>query len=201
MPCEYSESTASAVASSVTQPMALSVAARDTGWCSLAVNPRCAALMRRAASFDTRQVGAILAWPMAAPMMRLSGTCGSSPWCSRRSRSTLFTSMCRVPESGSSVSGVGSANDPPAWRRSSSMLRNAVRAARPTSSMRVFRLSSSSTTVSGITTAQPANACIDVGSAISTDVSSTMRCGTSESDTAVRSFESVTSAATWRRSD
>ncbi len=146
------------------------------------------------------QVGAIFDCPRAAPMMRLSGTDGSSPWCSRRSRSTWFTSMCNVPESGSLDNGVGSAREPPARRRNSSTLRSAVRADRPTSSMRVFRLSSSSTTVRGITTAHPGNACIDIGSAINTDVSSTMRCGTSDRATPFRSVATSTSSGDSLRS-
>ena len=54
-------------------------------------------------------------------------------------------------------------------------MRSAVRAARPTSSGRVFSPSSSSTTVSGITTSTSSNAVTHAGSAISTDVSSTIR--------------------------
>ena len=138
-------------------------------------------------------------WPIAAPMMRLSGTTASRPCSARRSCCTPLTSMCRVADSGSSDSGVGSASEPPARRRSSSMLRRAVRAARPTSSMRVLRPSSSSTTVSGITTAQPAKACIDMGSAISTEVSSTIRCGTSDNAAVGRRCDAESSVEMRRR--
>ena len=40
--------------------------------CSAAATPRCAALIRSAASFDTIVVGARSDCPRAAPMMRLS---------------------------------------------------------------------------------------------------------------------------------
>ena len=67
------------------------------------------------------------------------------------------------------------ASEPP-WRtRRSSIVRRAVRAARPTSSSRVFRPSSSSTTISGITTSASSNVVTHPGSAIRTDVSSTTR--------------------------
>ena len=43
------------------------------------MSPRCAALIRSAASLEIIRVGAYWAWPRAAPMMRLSGISGSSP--------------------------------------------------------------------------------------------------------------------------
>ena len=89
---------------------------------------------------------------------------------------------CPVPRA-SSVSSVGAsplrrtglAREPPAdWRMSSSR-RSAARAARPTSSGRLFNPSSSSTTVSGMTIAQLGYAERQFGSAIRTDVSRTTR--------------------------
>ena len=55
------------------------------------------------------------------------------------------------------------------------MPRSAARAARPTSSIRVFRPSSSSMTVSGTTMSTASKALKQSGSAISTEVSSTTR--------------------------
>ncbi|MEJ7722089.1 MAG: hypothetical protein WKF58_17420 [Ilumatobacteraceae bacterium] len=69
----------------------------------------------------------------------------------------------------------GSASEPPLLRRSSSSLRSAARAARPTSSGRRFRPSSSSITVSGMTRSTSLNESMQPGSAMSTDVSSTIR--------------------------
>ena len=74
-------------------------------------------------------------------------------------------SMRRVAASGASPSWTGSASEPPARIRYSSIVRSAVRAARPTSSGRVFRLSSSSMTVSGMTTSTLRNPWKQVGSA------------------------------------
>ncbi len=54
-------------------------------------------------------------------------------------------------------SGTGSASEPPLRMRSSSIVRSAARAARPTSSGRFFRPSSSSMTVSGMTTSTSSN--------------------------------------------
>jgi hypothetical protein len=81
-------------------------------------------------------------------------------------------SICRLL---SPPSGTGSASEPPCRTRSSSIVRSAMRAARPTSSGRVFNPSSSSTTVRGITTSWPSNDVTQHGSAIKTDVSSTIR--------------------------
>ena len=69
----------------------------------------------------------------------------------------------------------GWASEPPCLTRSSSIVRSAVRAARPTSSGRVLSPSSSSTTVSGTITSTSSNSSTHVGSAINTDVSSTSR--------------------------
>ena len=144
---------------------------RRVGRCSAAVMPRWAALIRRAASLDTIVVGPRSAWPRAAPMMRLSELAGSSPCSTRRCLRIPLISICRLPP----PSGTGSASEPP-WRtRSSSIVRSAVRAARPTSSGRVFNPSSSSTTVSGITTSLSSNDVTHDGSAMSTDVSRTTR--------------------------
>ena len=74
-----------------------------------------------------------------------------------------------------SPTGTGSASEPPCRTRSSSSVRSAARAARPTSSGRVFNSSSSSMTVSGTTTSLSPNEWTHAGSAISTDVSSTIR--------------------------
>ena len=127
--------------------------------------------MRSAASFDTTIVCACAACPSAAPMMRLSGTFGSSPCSIRRCFWMPLISIRIVP----SPTGTGSASEPPCRTRSSSSVRSAARAARPTSSGRVFNSSSSSTTVSGTTTSLSPNEWTHAGSAISTDVSSTIR--------------------------
>ena len=74
---------------------------RPTGWCSAASTPRCAALMRSAASLDTIVVGAICAWPSAAPMIRLSGSAGSRPCSISRCFWTPLISICSVPASSS----------------------------------------------------------------------------------------------------
>ena len=71
--------------------------------------------------------------------------------------------------------GVGSFSEPPALRRRSSIDRNALRAERPTSSIRVFKPSSSSITVSGMTIAQFGKEFKQFGSATSTEVSRTTR--------------------------
>lgn len=73
------------------------------------------------------------------------------------------------------IIGVGSLSEPPALRRKSSIARSALRAARPTSSIRVFSPSSSSITVNGITIAQFGKLVRQFGSAIKTEVSSTTR--------------------------
>ena len=73
------------------------------------------------------------------------------------------------------IIGVGSLSEPPALRRKSSIARSALRAARPTSSIRVFKPSSSSITVNGITIAQFGKLVRQFGSAIKTEVSSTTR--------------------------
>ena len=71
--------------------------------------------------------------------------------------------------------GVGSFNEPPALRRSSSIDRSALRADLPTSSIRAFNPSSSSITVKGMTIAQFGKQLKQFGSATSTEVSSTTR--------------------------
>ena len=166
-------STSSAGTSTVVQPLARVGVDPPTGWCSSASRPRCAALIRSAASFDTTRTAPSRAWPRAAPMMRLSATAGSRPCSINRPRWMPLTSMHTVPPRSSTVSG--SASEPPARRRRSSSARRAARADRPTSSWRVFKPSSSSTTVRGTTTAQPAKDARHPGSATRTEVSSTTR--------------------------
>jgi hypothetical protein len=175
----YSASTTSGVVSIVVQPIARVAAARPTGRCSAALTPRCAALIRSAASFDTIVVGEIRAWPSAAPMIRLSGSDGSRPCSTRRCFCTPLISICTVPEASWSPIGTGSASDPPARTRNSSIVRSAVLAARPTSSGRPFSPSSSSITVIGMTTSTSPKPAKHPGSPISTEVSSTSRARTS----------------------
>ena len=69
----------------------------------------------------------------------------------------------------------GSASVPPLRIRSSSIDRDAARAERPTSSGRFFSPSSSSMTVSGTTRSTSAKDPMQPGSAISTEVSRTVR--------------------------
>ena len=105
-------------------------------------------------------------------MMRLSGLAGSSP-CS--------TSRCLLDavdlDLQAAVAPIGTARR--ASRRGGRGAPRScaarVRAARPTSSGRVLRPSSSSMTVSGTTTSTPSNEVTQDGSAISTEVSSTTR--------------------------
>ena len=105
-------------------------------------------------------------------MIRLSELVGSRP-CS--TQQVLLDPVELDLQGSPSPSGTGSASEPP-WRtRRSSIVRSAVRAARPTSSGRVFRPSSSSTTISGITTSTPSNDVTHAGSAIRTEVSTTTR--------------------------
>ena len=128
-------------------------------------------MIRSAASFDTIVVGARSDCPKAAPMMRLSASVGSSPCSRRRCFWIPLISICRVLV----PSGTGWASEPPLRTRSSSMPRSAARAARPTSSIRVFNPSSSSMTVSGTTMSTASKALKQSGSAINTEVSSTTR--------------------------
>ena len=86
-----------------------------------------------------------------------------------------LTSIWTVPLESLPFTGVGSLREPPALRRRSSIERRALRAERPTSSIRVLSPSSSSMTVSGMTIAQLGKLCRQFGSATKTDVSSTTR--------------------------
>lgn len=86
-----------------------------------------------------------------------------------------FTSIWIVDPDSVPLIGVGSLSEPPALRRRSSIARSALRAERPTSSIRVFNPSSSSITVNGITIAQFGKLCRQFGSATKTEVSSTTR--------------------------
>ena len=101
-PLRYSESICEFVVSNVVQPIGRESAPAPTGWCSSAINPMCAALMRNAASFEIMRVGEIRAWPSAAPIIRLSGTSGSRPCSTSKLRCTPLTSICTVPLSGPS---------------------------------------------------------------------------------------------------
>ncbi|CAB4768464.1 unannotated protein [freshwater metagenome] len=78
-PLLYSESMCSTVVSIEVQPIGRLATAAPTGWCSSAMRPMWAALMRSAASLEIMRVGDVRIWPSAAPIMRLSGTSGSSP--------------------------------------------------------------------------------------------------------------------------
>ena len=150
-----------------------SVGGRSSAGARRRRRPRWAALMRSAASFETIVVRRDrTAWPSAAPMMRLSGTAGSRPCSMSRCFWMPLISICTVPLADRHRLGERAAV---LRSRSSSIARSAVRAARPTSSGRVFRLSSSSITVSGMTSATSPNVARQCGSAISTEVSSTTR--------------------------
>ena len=72
---------------------------RPSGWAGARRRrrPRCAALMRSAASLDTIVVGPSPAWPSAAPMMRLSGTSTSRPCSISRCFWMPLISICSVP--------------------------------------------------------------------------------------------------------
>ncbi|CAB4757460.1 unannotated protein [freshwater metagenome] len=120
-------------------------------------------------------VGEIAAWPKAAPIILLSGTFGSSPCSINRWFCIPFTSICTVPLVLVPLIGVGSFSEPPALRRRSSIDRRALRADLPTSSIRVFKPSSSSMTVNGMTIAQFGKEVKQFGSATSTEVSKTTR--------------------------
>ena len=147
-----------------------------TDWAVLVgLRPRWAALMRSAASLDTTHVGPYICWPRAAPMIRLSGTEGSRPCSINRCFCTPLISIFTVLADEPSPTGVASASEPPALTRSSSSVLSAVRAARPTSSTRLFNPSSSSITVSGMTTSAPTKLDRQDGSATRTEVSSTIR--------------------------
>jgi hypothetical protein len=172
-PAAYRQSIDSYGASSVVQPTAPRWRSERVRRCSAAGTPRWAALMRRAASLLIIVVGPKSDWPIAAPMIRLSGTAGSSPCSTSRCLRMLLISICSVVEP--LPVGTGAASEPPWATRSSSSVRSAVRAARPTSSVRLLSPSSSSTTVSGITTSASANSSTQVGSAIRTEVSTTSR--------------------------
>ena len=124
-PQAYRQSMRSCGVSMASQPLARPDSGRCDGRCSAASTPRWAALMRRAASFDTMRVGATWACPSAAPMIRLSALSGSRPCSIRRCRWMPLTSMRKVPPRGSSVSGTASTNEPPAAVRNSSMVRRA----------------------------------------------------------------------------
>lgn len=86
-----------------------------------------------------------------------------------------LTSIWIVEPGSVLLIGVGSFSEPPALRRRSSIARSALRADRPTSSIRVFSPSSSSITVNGMTIAQSGKLCRQFGSATKTEVSSTTR--------------------------
>ncbi len=160
-------------ASIVDQPTAGRSRSERVSRCSAAATPRCAALIRRAASLLIMVVGPKSDCPIAAPMMRLSGTLGSSPCSTSRCLRMLLISIWSVAVP--LPVGTGVASEPPWATRSSSRVRSAVRAARPTSSGRALSPSSSSTTVSGTITSASWNSRTHVGSAIRTDVSTTSR--------------------------
>ena len=101
-PLRYSESICAFVVSNVVHPIGRESAPAPTGWCSSAISPMCAALIRNAASLEIIRVGEMRAWPSAAPIMRLSGTSGSRPCSTSRLRCTPLTSICTVPLSGPS---------------------------------------------------------------------------------------------------
>ncbi len=153
-PAAYNSSIDPGSTSIVVQPMDRVSIVRPIGKWVTAVRPRWAALMRNAASFDTSVVGAELAWPSAAPIIRLSGFSGSIECSMRMCFWTPFNSIRTVPPSV--PTGTGAAIDPPAEFRRSSIARNAARAARPASSGRVFSPSSSSITMSGMTMSESA---------------------------------------------